>query len=159
MDASQVETSYGKVSGARSDGVSIFKGVPYAGRISGDRRFRRPAELEPWAGVREALHLGAPAIQPPRRNEPEPAEDCLYLHGSGFVIGSGGSPERFVASHNMAALWTSFARTGRPAAEGVPEWPAYTLDGRASLRIDTRCEVMYDRYGAELAMWRAAGWL
>ncbi len=110
MDAIQVETSYGRVSGTRSDGVSIFKGIPYAGRISGDRRFRRPAELEPWTGVREALHLGAPAIQPPRRNEPEPAEDCLFLniwtpaadnrkrpvmfynHGGGFVIGSGGSP-------------------------------------------------------------------
>ncbi len=103
--------------------------------------------------------MGAPAIQPPRRNEPEPAKDCLYLHGGGFVIGSGGSPERFVASHNMAALWTGFAHTGRPAAEGLPDWPAYTLQERASLRIDTRCVVIYDRFSAELAMWRATDWL
>jgi para-nitrobenzyl esterase len=59
--------------------------------------------------VREALTLGAPAIQNPRRNEPAPSEDCLFLnvwtpatdnkkrpvmfysHGGGFVIGSGGS--------------------------------------------------------------------
>jgi para-nitrobenzyl esterase len=104
-----IEIQKGKIRGVRNEGVNIFKGVPYAGKISGDRRFRRPAPLEPWAGVRDALLLGAPAIQAPRRNEPAPAEDCLFLnvwtpandnkkrpvmfynHGGGFVIGSGGS--------------------------------------------------------------------
>jgi len=103
------DTNYGKIKGLRLNGVNIFKGVPYAGRISGDRRFRRPAPLERWTGVRDALTLGAPAIQAPRRNEPEPAEDCLFLniwtpandqkkrpvmfycHGGGYVVGSGGS--------------------------------------------------------------------
>jgi para-nitrobenzyl esterase len=104
-----VEITKGKIRGIRTEGVNIFKGVPYAGNVSGDRRFKRPAPLEPWTGVRDALQLGAPAIQPPRRNEPEPAEDCLFLnvwtpandgkkrpvmfysHGGGYVIGSGGS--------------------------------------------------------------------
>lgn len=103
------ETNFGKIKGQRIDGVNIFKGVPYAGRVSGDRRFRRPAPLESWTDVRDALQLGAPAIQNPRRNEPAPSEDCLFLnvwtpandgkkrpvmfynHGGGFVIGSGGS--------------------------------------------------------------------
>ena len=102
-----VEVSYGKLRGTRQDGVNIFKGIPYAGRVSGDRRFRRPAQLNPWSGIRDATQFGPPAIQPPRRNEPEPSEDCLYLniwtpandgkkrpvmfysHGGGFVIGSG----------------------------------------------------------------------
>ena len=105
----ETETSYGRIKGYRTVGVNIFKGVPYAGRVSGDRRFRRPAPLEKWTGVRDAVTLGAPAIQAPRRNEPEPSEDCLFLnvwtpandnkkrpvmfynHGGGFVIGSGGS--------------------------------------------------------------------
>lgn len=105
----EAETVYGKIKGVRFDGVNVFKGVPYGGRISGDRRFRRPAPLEPWAGVRDALELGAPAIQNPRRGEPDPAEDCLFLnvwtpandgkkrpvmfysHGGGFVGGSGGA--------------------------------------------------------------------
>ena len=109
MDTVEVEISHGKIRGVRAEGVNIFKGIPYAGRVSGDRRFRRPAELKPWAGIREALQFGAPAIQPPRQNEPEPAEDCLFLnlwtpandhhkrpvmfysHGGGFVIGSGGA--------------------------------------------------------------------
>jgi para-nitrobenzyl esterase len=105
----EVEIMHGKIRGARSDGVNAFKGIPYGGRISGDRRFRRPAPLEPWTGLRDALQLGAPAIQPPRQNEPVPAEDCLFLnvwtpandnkkravmfynHGGGFVTGSGGA--------------------------------------------------------------------
>ncbi|SHH48763.1 para-nitrobenzyl esterase [Chryseolinea serpens] len=104
-----IETSYGKIRGIRTEGVNIFKGIPYGGRISGDRRFRRPAPLEPWAGVKETIQLGAPAIQSPRRGEPDPSEDCLFLnvwtpandnkkrpvmfynHGGGYVIGSGGS--------------------------------------------------------------------
>lgn len=104
-----VEITHGKIRGIRQDGVNIFKGVPYAGKVSGDRRFRRAAPLEPWTGVRDALVLGAPAIQSPRWNEPDPAEDCLFLnvwtpandnkkrpvmfynHGGGFVIGSGGA--------------------------------------------------------------------
>ncbi|WP_332368390.1 carboxylesterase family protein [Spirosoma telluris] len=105
----EVNTTHGRIKGMRNEGVSVFKGIPYAGRISGDRRFRRPAPLEPWTGVRDALQFGAPAIQAPRRNEPAPAEDCLFLnvwtpasdnrkrpvmfysHGGGFVIGSGAS--------------------------------------------------------------------
>ncbi|ADB37989.1 Carboxylesterase [Spirosoma linguale DSM 74] len=103
------DTTHGKLRGIRKDGVNLFRGIPYGGRISGDRRFRRPAPLEPWTGVRDALEFGAPAIQPPRRNEPAPSEDCLFLnvwtpandnrkrpvmfysHGGGFVIGSGAS--------------------------------------------------------------------
>jgi para-nitrobenzyl esterase len=107
------EISHGKIRGIRLEGVNIFKGIPYAGRISGNRRFRRPAPLEPWTGVRDALRLGAPAIQLPNQtygiNEPGPAEDCLFLnvwtpandnkkrpvmfynHGGGFSTGSGGS--------------------------------------------------------------------
>lgn len=93
----------------RNEGVNIFKGLPHAGRVSGDRRFRRPAPWESWKGVGETQQLGAPASQSPRWNEPAPAEDCLFLnvwtpandnkkrpvlfynHRSCFAIGSGGA--------------------------------------------------------------------
>jgi para-nitrobenzyl esterase len=105
----ETEIHTGRIKGVRSDGVNVFKGIPYGGKISGDRRFRRPAPLQPWLGVRDATQFGAPAIQPPRRNEPVPSEDCLFLniwtpandnkkrpvmfysHGGGFVGGSGAS--------------------------------------------------------------------
>jgi para-nitrobenzyl esterase len=107
-----IDTSNGKLRGVREDGVSIFRGIPYAGTVSGLRRFTRPTPLEPWTGVRDALRLGPPSLQPGRQSsatEPAPAEDCLvlnvwtpaadrrrrpvmfYNHGGGFVTGSGGS--------------------------------------------------------------------
>lgn len=102
------ETRFGKIRGQRIDGVNIFKGVPYGGKVSGERRFRRPDAVDPWTGVKDTLALGAPAIQNPRRGEPDPSEDCLFLnvwtpandgrkravmfysHGGGYVGGSGG---------------------------------------------------------------------
>ncbi len=65
----------------------------------------------------------------------------------------GNRPERFAAARNMAEMWTAFARCGKPAAQGQPEWPAYTMAGRPSLRIDHLCEVFFDRYKEELEMW------
>jgi len=103
------DTGFGKIKGQRIDGVNIFKGVPYGGKLSGERRFRRPEVLQPWTGVKDTLTLGAPAIQNPRRGEPDPSEDCLFLnvwtpandnqkravmfycHGGGYVGGSGGA--------------------------------------------------------------------
>ena len=79
----EVEITHGKIRGARTEGVNIFRGIPYAGKTSGDRRFRRPAPLQPWTGVRDALQLGAPTIQDGQTrglNEPKPHEDCLFLN-------------------------------------------------------------------------------
>lgn len=107
------KTSYGKIRGIRQDGVNIFKGIPYAGSVSGRNRFGRPAPLEAWKGIRDALQLGTPAMQNKSSvygiNEPAPGEDCLFLnvwtpandgkkrpvvfynHGGGYATGSGGS--------------------------------------------------------------------
>lgn len=71
----------------------------------------------------------------------------------GFLSGS--RPNRFIASKNMAELWTTFARTGKPSAVGLPEWPAYNFETRPSMRIDTNCEVINDRFCEELQMWRS----
>lgn len=67
----------------------------------------------------------------------------------------GNRPERFKASHNMADMWTTFARTGKPGAKGQPEWPPYTLAERPTMRIDTQCEVIYDRYSDERKLWES----
>lgn len=50
-------------------------------------------------------------------------------------------------------LHRTFARSGRPAAEGQPAWPAYTTDRRATMDIDAQCRVVDDPYAAEREMW------
>lgn len=52
MAVVEAETTYGKLRGSRAAGVTVFKGVPYAGQVSGQYRFRRPAALQPWTGAR-----------------------------------------------------------------------------------------------------------
>jgi para-nitrobenzyl esterase len=76
---------------------------------------------------------------------------------SGRSYFGGSKPERFTASHIMAELWTTFARSGKPAAKDAPEWPRYNLKDRPTMRIDTRCEVINNRYAEELKMWREIG--
>src|SRR5204863_9873917 len=107
----EVKTAYGRLRGKRAGEVITFKGVPYAGPVSGRNRFKAHPPLQPWTGVRDAFSPGPPAFQTPRpsfgKEEPFPSEDCLvlniwtpaadqrrrpvlfYNHGGGFVIGSG----------------------------------------------------------------------
>jgi para-nitrobenzyl esterase len=54
---------------------------------------------------------------------------------------SAGDPGAFVLSRQMGRAWTSFARTGNPNHSGMPHWPAYTADTRATMYFDTPCAV------------------
>jgi para-nitrobenzyl esterase len=57
MPCPAVETASGTVRGFRQDGVSIFKGIPYAAAA----RFCPPEPPPPWTGVRETVALGPTA--------------------------------------------------------------------------------------------------
>lgn len=109
----EVEISSGRIRGGHSRGALAFKGIPYAGPVSGRNRFKEAPEVTPWTGVRDATRLGPPAMQGPGttygEHEPAYSEDCLvlnvwtpavkdggkrpvmfYVHGGGFETGSGG---------------------------------------------------------------------
>jgi para-nitrobenzyl esterase len=105
-----VDTTTGKVRGLEKRGVHQFRGIPYARA----ERFRAPAPVEPWAGVRDATGFGLIAPQNPSPTEAmlggqdrPSGEDCLvlnvftpapddsarpvmvWIHGGAFVAGSG----------------------------------------------------------------------
>lgn len=109
----EVEINSGRIRGGHSRGALAFKGIPYAGPVSGRNRFKQAPAVTPWAGVRDATRLGPPAMQGPGttygEHEPAYSEDCLvlnvwtpavndggkrpvmfYCHGGGFTTGSGG---------------------------------------------------------------------
>ena len=69
----------------------------------------------------------------------------------------GARPEKAIASHHFAELWTNFAKTGKPFAKDAPEWKAYNLKARPTMRIDTKLEVINDRFKEELNIWREVG--
>jgi para-nitrobenzyl esterase len=114
-----VETTYGKVSGERHDGVAMWKGIPYAAPPLGALRFRPPEPPAPWPGERDATRFGTVAAQSrdPRiaimsgiAEKVVSGEDCLvlnvfapddaagplpvmvWIHGGAFIMGSGSTP-------------------------------------------------------------------
>ena len=57
------------------------------------------------------------------------------------LVGSGRSDAQRLAEQ-MSAAWSAFARTGRPSAAGLPEWPAYARAKRATMVFDERSRVV-----------------
>jgi para-nitrobenzyl esterase len=63
---------------------------------------------------------------------------------------SAGSPQAFALSKQISTAWVNFARTGNPNHTGLPHWPAYTTDTRATMYFDTACELRNDPEGKGL---------
>jgi para-nitrobenzyl esterase len=65
---------------------------------------------------------------------------------------SAGDPGAFVLSKQMSMAWVSFARSGNPNHKGMPHWPAYTVETRATMYFNTPCEVRNDPEGSGLKL-------
>lgn len=114
-----VSTANGAVRGVTHDGITSFKGIPYAAPPVGEYRWRAPQPVTPWTGEHDANEFGPSCPQISWSNSGAKimegtSEDCLYLnlwesadvasesklpvmvwiHGGAFVGGSG-SEEMF----------------------------------------------------------------
>ena len=116
-----VATSAGRVEGEDAvapGGAAVlrFLGIPYAAPPTGERRWRAPAPVEPWGGVRPARSFGPSAPQGDPLPTPLPGfratvtdEDCLtlnvwtpnvdgsrpvmvWIHGGAFTSGGSAQP-------------------------------------------------------------------
>ena len=87
-DTTIVKTGTGQVSGISQDGIRVYHGIPFAAPPVGDLRWRPPAPVQPWDGVKEATAYAATC---PQAKKPSTAslpgspvlnmsEDCLYLN-------------------------------------------------------------------------------
>jgi len=81
-----VQTTYGPIFGEVRDGISIFRGIPYGGRVDGDRRWLPPITPDAWTEVRDCTKNGPIAVQ-----------FGTSISGSGDfgVYFSGNQPEKF----------------------------------------------------------------
>lgn len=113
-DRPVVATEYGLVAGLNADGVTSYKGIPYAAPPVGELRWQPPQPPAPWDGLRDAADFGCHCMQTPgiEQLSAKASEDCLYLnvwqpagtsadadlpvlvwiHGGGYVNGGADSP-------------------------------------------------------------------
>lgn len=106
----------GMLHGVVEGGLRVFKGIPYASPPIGDARWKAPAPMPRWEGVRPATEFGPACVQPRipsasiYSSDPLPSsEDCLslniwasanashapvvvWIHGGSFWYGAGREP-------------------------------------------------------------------
>jgi para-nitrobenzyl esterase len=81
-----VRTQAGQVQGVVNDGITVYKGIPFAAPPVGDLRWRAPQPAAAWTGVRTADKFAPACMQVPIVNADlgmeavATNEDCLYLN-------------------------------------------------------------------------------
>jgi len=80
-DPVMVKTDAGTVLGTDQNGLRVYLGIPFAAPPTGDLRWRPPAPVQSWSGVKETK-MYSPACPQPAAADPtlNMSEDCLYLN-------------------------------------------------------------------------------
>lgn len=128
-DESVVRTTYGTVRGTLNPDNRVFLGIPFAAPPTGELRWRAPRPPAPWSGVRDATKVSDQCVQVGWPGTPPPgSEDCLYLnvwtprrttspkpvmvflHGGGFIVGSGRyyDPKRLQAQDDVLVVTINY---------------------------------------------------
>lgn len=58
-----------------------------------------------------------------------------------------------VLSEKVMDTWIAFARTGNPNHDGIPDWPPYDVEKRATMLIGSEFKVVEALYENERAVW------
>ncbi len=78
----KVEVTGGTIEGADLDGILTFKGIPFAAPPVGDLRWKAPAPVVRWEGIKKTDSFCDACMQTPNSmgNTAPVSEDCLYLN-------------------------------------------------------------------------------
>jgi para-nitrobenzyl esterase len=128
--------------------------------IETDRVFRIPAIrlAEAQHGHRERVHAYLFTWESPLLGGALGACHAIELP---FVFGTAGRAELFVGSGPAARAleertmdaWLAFAKSGDPSHPGLPEWPDYDADRRATLVLGERCALERGPMDEERRAW------
>ena len=137
----KVRIDTGWVQGTVQEGMSVYKGIPFAAPPVGDLRWKAPQPLQPWDTVLSATSFSKSPIQ--AFNMPGGSEDCLYLnvwsaaktpgdklpvmvwiYGGGFAMGSASQFDGSkLASHGVVFVSINY-RVGQIGFMAHPELSA-----------------------------------
>jgi para-nitrobenzyl esterase len=109
----KVEVTGGTIEGIEQDGILIYKGIPFAAPPVGELRWKAPAPVQPWSGIKKTDAFCNACMQAANAmgNTSPVSEDCLYInvwtpakktdaklpviywvHGGGYSGGSASTP-------------------------------------------------------------------
>jgi para-nitrobenzyl esterase len=57
---------------------------------------------------------------------------------------TGTGQDRYALADKMSRAWVAFARSGNPSHKGLPNWPAFTTDQRATMIFNNECKTVND---------------
>ncbi|MFB3776673.1 MAG: TAXI family TRAP transporter solute-binding subunit [Bryobacteraceae bacterium] len=80
--AAPVKVEGGLVEGTSEDGLTVYRGIPFAAPPVGELRWRAPEPVAKWDGVKRADKFGPACMQggPSGSSPAGMSEDCLYLN-------------------------------------------------------------------------------
>jgi para-nitrobenzyl esterase len=133
--------------------------------INGDLLFRMPAvrlaeaqSVHRPADTRMYLFAWKTPVRGGRLGSPH-AVDVPFVFGnldaSGVELYTGSGADREALSRRVQDAWIGFARRGDPNHPGLPEWPAYRAEGRATLVFDGLPTVEMDPQLERRSVWDA----
>ena len=96
----------------------------------------------------------------PERGAPHTMDIALAfgtLDAPGSFTGTGPAAQRL--SRQLMGAFAGLARTGRPAAPGLPTWAPYTVPGRATMLFDTTSRLVNDPRRWERALFARVPYL
>ena len=84
--------------------------------------------------------------------------DAAFMFNNLATLGASLGDEDGVAeaqslADSMTDAWTAFARTGRPASSGLPDWPEFDREKRQTMLLSQHSEVVSDPDGDIRRIW------
>jgi para-nitrobenzyl esterase len=79
QEPSPVKVEGGMVQGTSEDGLTVYRGIPFAAPPVGDLRWKAPQPAAKWEGVKDAAKFAPGPIQSGNVASGK-SEDCLYLN-------------------------------------------------------------------------------
>ncbi|WP_101676120.1 carboxylesterase/lipase family protein [Alloalcanivorax mobilis] len=150
----------GAYQGLSANGVSEFRGVPYALPPLAERRFKAPQPLPPSSDQQRADRYPLPSVQPrnPLMGVEDSGEDCLYMnlwvpegegpfpvmlwyHGGGYTAGSVSQAlyngARLAATRKVVVVHAAY----RLGAHGFADFSAIAPELQADTNLGLRDQI------------------
>jgi len=80
-------------------------------------------------------------------------DGTFYFDNTETVGIAVGNPEAQTLAKRASTAWANFARDGKPSAEGLPDWPEYSLEKRETMVLSASPHVENDPMAEDRQLW------